>query len=77
MAQVLDVFFVDEFTGEVIPMAEDPEKKKKKKWLGLLVPVGGFIIGFFVGIFDGSGGFRVNRIEIKYIDPRTGKQLNS
>jgi hypothetical protein len=78
MAQVLDIFFVDELTGEVIPMAEGPDKNKKKRGLGWLVLRGGlFVIGFIVVIFDGSGGYRVKRIEIKYIDPRTGKQLNS
>jgi uncharacterized membrane protein YfcA len=77
MAQVLDIFLVDQLTGEVIPMAEDPEKKKKKKWLGLLLPVGLFVIGFFEVIFTGGGGYRVKRIVIKYIDPRTGKQINS
>ena len=75
MAQVLDIFLVDELTGEVIPMAEDPEKKKKKKWLGLLLPVGLFVIGFFEVIFTGGGGYRVTRIEIKYINPNTQRQL--
>jgi hypothetical protein len=75
---VIDVIFVDERTGEVIPMtAKDKDKEKKKlKWLKYL---GIFVIATFYGIFTSGtgGGFRVNRIELTYIDPRTGKQINS
>jgi len=72
MAEVLNVFFIDERTGKEIPMSSD-EKKKKKKWLkGLLLPVGAFVVGIFYGFFTGGGGFRVNRIEIKYVQPQKG-----
>jgi len=76
MAEVVDIVFIDENTGKVVQVSER-EKKKWKKWLlGILLPVGAFVVGFFEGAFTG-GGFRVNTIKIKYIDPRTGKQLNS
>jgi uncharacterized membrane protein YfcA len=70
MAEVLNVFFIDERTGKEIPMSAD-DKKKKKKWLkGLLLPVGAFVVGIFYGFFTGGGGFRINRIEIKYVQPQ-------
>jgi uncharacterized membrane protein YfcA len=70
MAEVLNVFFIDERTGKEIPMSSD-EKKKKKKWLkGLLLPVGAFVVGIFYGFFTGGGGFRITRIEIKYVNPQ-------
>jgi hypothetical protein len=73
---VVDVIFVDERTGEVIPMtAKDKDKEKKK--LGWLKGLGILVIATFYGIFTGGGGYRVNRIELTYIDPRTGKQINS
>jgi uncharacterized membrane protein YfcA len=73
---VVDVIFVDERTGEVIPMtAKDKDKEKKKlKWLKIL---GIFVVGIFYGYFTGGGGFRVNRIELIYLDPKTGKQIES
>jgi uncharacterized membrane protein YfcA len=72
MAEILNVYFIDERTGKEIPMTAK-EKDKKKKWLkGLLLPVGAFVVGIFYGFFTGGGGFRVNRIEIKYVQPQKG-----
>jgi uncharacterized membrane protein YfcA len=72
MAEILNVYFIDERTGKEIPMSAR-EKDKKKKWLkGLLLPVGAFVVGIFYGFFTGGGGFRVNRIEIKYVQPQKG-----
>jgi len=70
MAEILNVYFIDERTGKEIPMTAK-DKDKKKKWLkGLLLPVGAFVVGIFYGFFTGGGGFRVNRIEIKYVQPQ-------
>ena len=72
MAEILNVYFIDERTGKEIPMSAR-EKDKKKKWLkGLLLPVGAFVVGIFYGFFTGGGGLRVNRIEIKYVQPQKG-----
>jgi len=72
MAEILNVYFIDERTGKEVPMTAK-DKEKKKKWLkGLLLPVGAFVVGIFYGFFTGGGGFRVNRIEIKYVQPQKG-----
>jgi uncharacterized membrane protein YfcA len=70
MAEVINVFFIDERTGKEVPMATK-DKDRKKKWLkGLLLPVGAFVVGIFYGFFTGGGGFRITRIEIKYVNPQ-------
>jgi hypothetical protein len=47
---VVDVIFVDERTGEVIPMtAKDKDKEKKK--LGWLKYLGIFVVGYLLRIF--------------------------
>jgi len=75
MAEVVDVIFIDERTGKEIPMTAKDKEKNKKKLKGWILAGGAFVIGIFYGFFTGGGGFRINRIDIKYIDPNSQREL--
>jgi hypothetical protein len=78
MAKVIDVIFVDERTGEIIPMSDGQKRNWKQKLLDWVKGMGLIFVSAVVyGYGTGGGGFRISRIEFKYIDPRTGKQLNA